>query len=262
MTDNRPKRARRAPLPRTAPIRSAAAFLRPAEIPNPAAEVPSGVVERAVDNAYRVLEEQLQKGRDAAHHHHRNSPSPDGPFRAGVTPSAEDARDFAQGAVRLWSDMAVLWLDLFGPLAPEGLRDAIREAPLRFASSTRGAAREPSSGAPDTRAHASRGSAAELWVTLEINAPMPVEVTVRLAPDAEPAGLVVQPLHLVSGAGRLSPSTPSASAIHGATIAERDGHARVRLAIAQGQPAGTYLGMILDEARAEPCGSLRVVIRG
>src|SRR5262249_27434322 len=106
----------------------------------------------------------------------------------------------------------------------------------------------------EPRPHAA-AAPAPAWtrMTLAVSSTKPVEVSIDLSHGAELGQLVVQDLAAFEGGGK--------PAITGAKIEPgQDGRVILRLAVPADQPAGTYLGMILDRKRAEQRGTLRVSI--
>jgi hypothetical protein len=252
MSADKVQRIRRRPLPRTAPIRSATTFLRPPEIPEPSPGRGSspkdstppagGVVERAVDNAYRVLEDQLRRGREAAPYYRF--------FFERDNPMSENTQDVPSGVIRLWSEMFEVWLDFLGPFAPPRASTWMRDFYPRWWAS----AAEPRSAPAPTPAPASvTPQAAWIRVAFDIAGPKPIEVTLDLAPDADLEALAVQDLTALDAGGK--------PPIAGVKLERDNQRAVVRMNIPSSQPPGTYLGMIVDQARAEQRGTLRVVVR-
>jgi hypothetical protein len=89
-------------------------------------------------------------------------------------------------------------------------------------------------------------------VTFDVTAPKRVEVTLDLAPDADIAALVVQDLTALDAGGK--------PPITGAKLERVEKRVVVRMSVSPSQPPGTYLGMIIDPARTEQRGGLRVVV--
>lgn len=230
------QRARRSVPERTGPIRSAASFERP---PNPrppergapAQGGPDGV-ERAVDSAYRVLDEQLMRGEELARSYRGQLDRGGGTY--------EDLTSLPRSVFRLWRDVLGLWLDVLGPLAPAGLRSALRGGD----AAQPGASPEP---APALQPAWTR-------VTLDVSSARAVEVDLELSRDAALAELLVQDLSAFDGGGK--PPLTGVKLEPGP-----GGRVVLRLAVSPDQPPGIYLGMILDRARAEQRGTLRVVVR-
>lgn len=235
MSTEQNQRARRSVPERTGPIRSAASFERPSpprppEKQAPAPGSPDGV-ERAVDNAYRVLDEQLMRGEELARSYR-------GLFDRGGG-AYGDLTSLPRSMFRLWRDVLGMWLDVLGPLAPPGIRAALR-----------GDAAQPDA-VPEP---ASPPQPAWTRVTLDVSSARAVEIDLELPRDAVITELMVQDLSAFDGGGK--PPITGVKLEPG-----RDGRVVLRLAVLPDQPAGIYLGMILDRARAEQRGTLRVVVR-
>jgi hypothetical protein len=202
-------------------------------------------VERAVGNAYRVLDEQLRRGEEAARAHR-------GAFERGGL-GGESLGGLPRSAARLWWEVLGLWLDALGPLASPGLRAALRgnDAEVPWLPPR---APEPPPAEPRMAA-APAAQTAGTRVTMDLSAAGPVEISLDLLPDGENAELVVQDLGAFEGGGK--PPITGVKLEPG-----RDGRLVLRLAIAPDQPPGMYIGMILDRAYAEQRGTLRVLVRG
>ncbi len=237
------KRVRREAAARTAPIRDATMMFRragpavsgPVPSRSDAAAVPdpprADGARRAVDVAYRVLDEHLRRGRAAA-----ETKAP-GAERGDFAP--KDAQDLLRRAVRYWADMLVMWVDFIGPQVP---LEAILQK-VEGALGEAGAAGSP----------ASPGSSGGAPVTVEVASPRPVQVSVDLPPGAAASNLGVQPLTALGDAG-----TRAIDVTLSGGGAER---LVVSISIGAEQPAGTYAGVVFDRALAEPRGTVRVVVR-
>ncbi len=101
----------RRPIPaREHPTRGAGTMFRPAEsVDDDMPRRREGSVERAVDGAYRILEDHLRRGRE-----HARTQGAEAPMRP-ATPL--DPQDLPRRLTRAWTDMMFMWLDLVTPLA-------------------------------------------------------------------------------------------------------------------------------------------------
>lgn len=247
MNSDRAERIRRMPPERTGPIRNATAMFRPNELipprlpptPNPRhpetdASPVGSRVESAVNTAYRVLDDALSRGREAARRHSRAS--------SNALPANGRRGDFkrlSEDAVRLCSDIMTSCLDFVEPLARTVARP-FQPEPKPEQPSLAISSGLPSSGGP-------------LRVALDVSSPMPIEVFLDISPGAEVARLAVQDLRSLEGS--------SNNSITGIRFDLADGRSpRLRVRVSSGQPAGTYLGFLYDTQTAEPRGSLRVVL--
>ncbi|UQA60375.1 hypothetical protein [Polyangium aurulentum] len=215
-------------------------------------------MERAVENAYRVLDEQLRRGEEAARAYR-------GTFERGGLGSAlgsalgsETLGGLPRSAARLWWEVLGLWLDVLGPLASPGLRAALRGNDGADVPWLPPRAPEPPSPMPAAEPRVAAAPAAQMAgtrVTMDLTAARPVEISLDLTPGGDNAELVVQDLGAFEGGGK--------PPITGVRLEPgRDGRLVLRLAIAPDQPPGMYIGMILDRAYAEQRGTLRVLVRG
>jgi hypothetical protein len=231
-----PERVRMSGSRRSGPKRAAGELFQPTGGADAAA-----VVDKAVSGVYDVIQKQVELGRTSRS---RNNLPP-----AAASPFGEDLRDTKSTAVRLWSDMFVLWLDFLGPFAPPGLRSVVTEF-------TRGGSDDdPSREAGHDPGHHGASNARQEWihVRFHVSSPTPVEVTLKLDPGSDPAGLAILDLSAVKrGPGGGAPIT-------GASLERLDGRVGVRIAVPPGQAPGVYLGVIADEM-GEERGTLRVVV--
>lgn len=100
-------------------------------------------------------------------------------------------------------------------------------------------------------AYPSTGFAARGIVSVQVASRRPVEVAVHLEPGAESMRISVDPLVASDGAG--------AAPITGVTLDHHPGRLKVSLSVADDQPAGTYVGLVRDDAGARR-GEVRAVI--
>lgn len=223
---------------RTAPIRNATmAFRAPGAKPREGKRGAAGIVEEAVDAAYRVFDEYMQRGRTAAD---RFSPqgAPGGPMR-------NDRPDMTWMAMRAWTDMAQMWMSWWAPWM-----SAYGMPPMP--GMPRGA--QGAWPAPPWAQPAPAG--ARVTPVVDVTADQPVEVSVELFGDAH-GHLNAPPLQPVDG--RDAPPLAAISIAHERAHDQR--RVRVRVTIPHDQPAGEYAGPILSQDASEPRGVLRVVVR-
>ncbi len=257
MTAERTERFRRTVPPRTGPIRSAAGFGKSPRPPLREEAPPSsggggtGSVERAVGNAYRVLDEQLRRGEEAARAYRSGFP--------GGGWGTENPASLPRSAARLMWEVLGLWVDILGPLATPGLRAALRGSDNESQWLQRPPELPPRAPEPPPNVVAAPVAAPALAsagtrVTFDLSAAKPVEVSLDLLPGTGEGELVVQDLSAFEGGGK--------PPITGVRLEPgREGRLVLRLAIAPDQPPGMYIGMILDRAYAEQRGTLRVLVR-
>lgn len=226
------ERPKRPSLPRTNPIRTwASLFGGPppaaADGNAPAAGAPvdlGAVIARSVELAYRVMDDYVQQGQRAAERIAGRAYGPD----AWVT----DAQDVSARVARYASDVMGLWLDAF-----DGVRTG-PPVPSPAAAPAVNGARPPEPGGPP-------------WLVIEVLATQPAAVTLDLRPTAGTGPLIV---HALRDAEVEKPPLRDV-AVEPAT---GDGPSRVRVRVPAGQPAGTYHGLIVDEATNRPVGSVSV----
>ncbi len=226
------ERQKRPPLPRTNPIRTwASLFGGPPPAAAHGADAPPDapadlgtVIARSVELAYRVMDDYVQQGQRAAERIAGRAYGPD----AWVT----DAQDVSARVARYASDVMGLWLDAF-----DGVRTGMPVPPPAAASSTNGTTPTEPGGPP--------------WLVIEVLATQPAAVTLDLRPAAGAGRLIV---HALRDAEVEKPPLRDV-AVEPAT---NGGPSRVRVRVPPGQPAGTYHGLIVDEATNRPVGSVSV----
>ncbi len=168
-----------------------------------------------------------------------------------------------QGMSRLFTQMFLMWRDLLGPLVPpDGRWDPEAAGYNARPESDYGAPREPDYVAPREPDYGASRSRAR--VTFDITAAKRVEVSLTLDLEQDLTALVVLDLiAVVDAAERGAASKDGRPPPMHDVVLERtgDGGVVVRMTVPAKQPAGTYLGLIVDRARAEPRGDVRVRIQ-
>jgi hypothetical protein len=89
-----------------------------------------------------------------------------------------------------------------------------------------------------------------LSLMIELSSPEQVEVTLDLRRGGPPGALSVQSLRAIDDDDK--------PAIRAVELDELQGRPRLRIAVPKDQPPGVYVGAILDRARGEARGTLRV----
>lgn len=222
-------RVTRPTLPRTGPVRGwttpAGATVAPTgETPDPPRA--GDVISNAVDLGYRVLDEYMRQGQQAAR-------------RFGVRPErAEEATDDLQALAtrmaRYTSDFLGVWSQFVDVALSSGVASP--------AGRTNGQA--PGS-AP--------AAAARTTVAVRIEAVQPVTVTLDLASSFVARGLTVQELRSADptkswlGGVRFEPTTPVAPAL-------------VRVVVPATQPSGVYTAVVVDDETGRFAGTIAVAV--
>lgn len=196
------------------------------------------VISRAVETGYKVIEDQIQQGRQFARQ-----------FAGDVPPGPEDGQPHPPGGssasellerlMHFYSDMGSLCFDMFDSVARNpAFGDMLRSA-------MPGAARS----AHDAQA------AAGPSVSVEIASAAPTHARCRIEWLRPPGDRPVA----VSELRALAPDCPSLTAVEFETA--RDGWLPVlRIGIPRTQPPGNYSGMIVDAVTNEPCATVMLEI--
>ena len=204
-----------------------------------------------IETAYRVIDKHLQEGRRAAQARMgRDGRTGPGGFAAAAaaSPGAGIAQDsiqelVAQG-IRFYSSLAPLW---------SGVLDSIASSTVaRDGARADGRAAAPRAPADMLRTAAS-GAAAP--VIVEIASTRMTRITVDLAPNPGAGTLAINGLHA------LEAEKPPLKDI-AFTIEAGSNRAVVRLRVPDGQPAGTYCGVIVDKDSGEPRGTITLRVDG
>lgn len=237
-------RQRREVPAREHPVRGAGTMFRPAEVPGrEGACAPGGSVERAVDSAYRLIEDHLRRGRDAAR------------AQGAVPPMTNatnlDPQEVARKLTRYWSDMMFMWLDLVTPLAGavgervRGPVDAWTERDLRW--------REVSD--PSAAAKTVAGGASGAPGAFEVDLVAAQGARVRLTFNRSPgATLRVRKL-------RTNDDEETALDARVTLTVDAECVAHLGVVVNGVQPAGVYEAAVIDAATGAHCGLLTIELR-
>jgi hypothetical protein len=184
---------------------------------------PSGAIARAVDLGYRVVDDYIRQGQNAARMIGQRSYGPEA--------LANDVQEMTASFLQYGAELVDVWMQLLGQAA---VGQATRPAP------------NPAPPSPEPAGSTSR-SGASPRVTVAIESPHPTEVSVDL--DA-PAGrsFVVQDLQNSRGGPSIT-----------GTVLEMGEPPRLRVRVPPEQPPGTYCGLVLDAETSLPAGN--VVVR-
>lgn len=221
------QRIRRPEPTRTGPIRGGSFELFGA--PGEGAEPPRDPLARAVDLGYRVVDDYMRQGQQAARLLGKRAYTPEA--------FANDVQEMTAGLLQYGAELTDLWLGMFNQVSEMPAAGPVDPAAITPARARRNGAR---SAAPSPPRPAN--------VTVTIRSPHRTEVTVSL--DAPPtASLSVQPLQSASGDTRLE----------GATLHDGD-PPRLELDVSADARPGRYYGLVLDDASHLPVGTVVVEI--
>jgi len=219
-------RIRRPALDRTEPIRAWSALLR-----GPGGSF-NDVVARSVDLGYRVVDEYIRQGQQAAERFSGRGYAPE-------TVTA-DVQELGARMAQYTSDFFGLWVEVMQAMLSGG-------TPRAAAAPHNGAA----PGAPAPHGAAPDGPrTSPPRVRVEIASLRPAEVVLDLRPEATGRRLVVPALRTLE---------PDRAKLEGVVVEADPGDAiRVRMRIPDELPAGTYNGVIVDDETSRPLGTVSV----
>lgn len=257
-TESAPKRPVRAKPAREHPARGSTTMFRPSEVPPPPSDGPT---EKAVESAYRVLDDHLARGREAA----RSRAEKSAPRVSDAVPG-DPARRVLRAMVDTWQ----AWADLVTPYA----RRVTDEVSAR---ATERRARPPTPDmkfdGEDERWHEVRPSFfpdaptdervappasistgdSTMSVAVDVRAARPVAVRVELSRAPGAGALRVLPLH---------PIGCEAAALQGFVLTAGEGGVALRGEVPDAQPAGTYVGAIVEGVMGRHLGGVTLTLRG
>ena len=192
---------------------------------------------------YRVVEEYLRQGQNVARA--MGIPS------LGSAPADEGLQNRMGAMLRSFTDFATLWMDLMGKVGAGGVAaSAPGSSP---ASGTAGPfPMGGGPGAPETPKVVAP-EPAPLGLTLEIESPRCVEVSIDLRPRSSGLSLVVHDLRAPE------PDKPRITGVRLEGLPEEE-RVFLRLRVPEDHPPGVYSGLILDERTSLPRGTLTVRI--
>lgn len=246
------QRVKRPEPARTRPVRGGwfDLFGAPGAPPQPAGPSPgaangdsrSNPLNRAVDLGYRVVDDYIRQGQNAARLVAQQA--------YGPAAFQQDAQDMLARMAQYTSEFWAMWFDVVGsaatgwPNAPTNSRAP--ESPTSPAPPSP-SDRPSSSGSPPAQTRSA--------VCVSLDADGPVELLTDLRPIADGASLRVQALRSASPHVPLLDDLQVSCEGPGAPVV-------VRIRIPRDQPAGTYCGVVVDETTNVPVGTIQVRIPG
>lgn len=189
------------------------------------------MVTRGVKLGYRVIEEYLRQGQQAAQQINNRSYSPGA--------MGNDIQEMVGRLVRYYIDLGALWGDLINSLVanPEFLNSLLRPF-------------QPPSTPSTTNGASANGATA---VAIEVVSTRPTQVTLDLHPHLEKYSLATYDLRAVD------PEKPPLTDITFESSPD-PGPVRLRIRVPDGQPPDIYTGVIVDKTTNLPRGTLSVRI--
>lgn len=184
-----------------------------------------------IETAYRVIDQHLQEGKRAAQARmsREGGMGAEGFAKAMAGPAAsgiaqDSIQELVAQGIRLYSNLAPLWASMLDSVA----------------SSTFAHDRARADGAP---------------VIIEIASSRMTRVTVDLAPNAVAGTLAINGLHSLE-----AEKPPLRDVV--LALDTGSNHAVVRIRVPDGQPAGTYSGVIVGKDSGEPRGTITLRVDG
>ena len=200
---------------------------------------PDDVLARSVELGYRVVDEYVTRGQEAAQRIRRGT--------YGASDAAQDVQSVAEQLVRTASDFAGAWVEFFA-LAGRDVKAAGMSSPPAPPAPPPAA-----EAASEARPESARDEArAPLRVRLRVDTVRPVEAMLEMfTVVSEPIALVAHHLRVAKGLDR----------IDGVRV-ERgsDGGLVIQVTVPIEQPAGRYIGLVLDDTTNVAVGEITIGI--
>lgn len=196
------------------------------------------VVSRSVDLGYRVVDEYIRRGQEAARRINARS--------YDVQAMTTDLQDLGVRTLQYASDFAALWFDLVQRAAT----DSALLKPQAEADGTGATTRDDMGGPAPVHGHPA-AAAVPARVKIEIASAQPTEVALDLSPGATGLPLIVHGLRAVD------PEKPRLSDV-GFRSGSDAQPPTVWVRVPPGQPPGVYSGVIVDGQSSRPVGTLSV----
>jgi hypothetical protein len=231
----------RRPIPaRTKPNRTWDGFLGTAPAGDGRSEAPprqvDDVIARSVELGYRVVDEYVTRGQEAAQRVRRGT--------YGASEAAQDVQSVAEQLVRTASDFAGAWVEFFA-LAGRDARPNTAAAPA--------AAPTGANAAPVVRADSGGDDPPPpaLRVCLRVDTLRPVEAMLEMSSVPATHGLVAHRLRLASGEARIDEVRVEPGS---------DGSVVIRVTVPEHQAAGRYVGIVVDDTTNVTVGEVTIGI--
>jgi hypothetical protein len=199
------------------------------------------VVSRSVELGYRVIDEYIRQGQKAAQRL--------GDRSYGAATMTNDASELATRMTQYASDFTALWFE-FLQASGAGM---MTRPPIEPSNVARGSSPVPPPAPPSPPPSAVTTVLPSDVVRLKVAvvSPYPTEVSLDLRPQAANGRVTVQSLRAVDG------DKPRLSDV---AVEDSEGAMTLRIRVPEGQPAGIYTGLIVDEATSRPVGTVNLHI--
>lgn len=205
-----PRRRRRAPA-RGGPKRTSANAFRPSATSDVDCDPARSVVEAAVETAYRVYEDYVRWGQQAAGQRSQSAPTLD--WREPMSNRSPDMTETATQMMQMWQDMARMWMGYMMPFMPGAM-------------------------AWPTPFGVSKTKAEGVELNVELDTSQSARVTFRLRQPPSNKPLQVR-LVRDGGTEQLAFRFDSPTGL------------KMRINVPDKQASGTYRGVVLDDSGAE-----------
>jgi hypothetical protein len=149
----------------------------------------------------------------------------------------QGAPDMSAMAMQYWAEMARFWMGTMAPFMPPGMAGSMRQAERAW---------ERGWGSPERERHERTAFA------VEIASKLPADVVVDLAGCHT---------HHLRALELRSIEHPDRAPIKDVHVGHHDHHLRVRITVPDDQPAGVYVGMIVDRESGDPRGGIRLTLK-
>lgn len=217
---------------------------------------PDGVVAHGVELGYRVIDEHIRQGqRAASRFNNRDYENAGG--RYGAEAAANDVQELVERLLRYSAGLVPQWLELANALAaaPELLRELLRQSNAQSGNGASSGGASYSGAAHHDAAAGDGASAGKTGpVAIEVVSSRAARVTLDLS--GRHSGRFTLPAGGLRAADDGRPPLDDVVLFTG-----EDGERPVmRIRVPDQQPAGVYMGVIVDALSKEPCGTLSVRI--
>jgi hypothetical protein len=224
----------------------------------PEAATVAGTVEHGVRTAYEVLARYMKDGREVA-----SLLSPWTTTDWGGAGMGRNGQDPGRRAMDMWADMAQRWVELWGAMMPLGGPEMVRSFRSFWAAGdepddddggdVNDSDVEAAAGTKAKRGGRASGGEPEDRATYSVEVRSVKRAAVTLHVPSHAVSKPLEALPLTSLGNQKDTLAVSLSE-------KSRGHLLVAVKVPEGQPAGTYAGVVVDRKANTPCGYVTVVV--